>query len=90
MPTAGATATSAEEAPVFASVNMTSGNPPAASFEELEPRIIHAADLTLDGGETKHGVASTVVDCTGAAPEIMREGAIAAADIEAAAKGPDA
>lgn len=76
--------------PIITTSANTSGNPPAASFEELEPRIIHAADLTLDGGETHHGVASTVVDCTGPEPEVLREGAISAGDIIEAAKGLDA
>jgi tRNA A37 threonylcarbamoyladenosine synthetase subunit TsaC/SUA5/YrdC len=35
-------------------------------------------------------MASTVVDCTGAEPIILRDGAIPAADIAAAAKGLDA
>jgi len=76
--------------PIITTSANTSGNPPAASFEELEPRIIHAADLTLDGGETHHGIASTVVDCTGPEPVVIRPGAIAAEDIMAAANGMDA
>jgi release factor glutamine methyltransferase len=71
--------------PIITTSANTSGNPPAASFAELEPRIIHHADLTLDGGETHHGVASSVVDCTGLEPVVLREGAIATADIMAAA-----
>jgi len=71
--------------PIITTSANTSGNPPASSFDELEPRIIAAADLTLDGGETQHGVASTVVDCTGPTPVILREGAIPAADIAATA-----
>lgn len=63
----------------------TSGLPPAGSFEELEERIIASADLTLDGGETLHRTASSVVDCTGPEPVVTREGAIpASAIIEAA------
>jgi Sua5/YciO/YrdC/YwlC family protein len=65
----------------------TSGKPPAGSFDELEERIIAAADLTLDGGETLHRKASTVVDCTGPEPVITREGAIASDDILKAAAG---
>ncbi|MDI6843761.1 MAG: L-threonylcarbamoyladenylate synthase [Anaerosomatales bacterium] len=68
----------------------TSGHAPAASFEELEERIVAAADLTLDGGETRHGVASTVVDCTGPEPVILREGAIPAEQVLAAASAQDA
>ncbi|MFA5844902.1 MAG: L-threonylcarbamoyladenylate synthase [Coriobacteriia bacterium] len=67
--------------PIIATSANTSGNPAASAFEELEPRIIAAADLTLDGGETLHGIASTVVDCTGALPEILREGAVATEDV---------
>lgn len=67
--------------PIIATSANTSGNPAAGAFEELEPRIIAAADLTLDGGETLHGIASTVVDCTGAMPEILREGAVATEDV---------
>jgi len=65
----------------------TSGKPAVGSFDELEERIIAAADLTLDGGETLHGVHSTVVDCTGPEPVIAREGAIPAEQIIAAASG---
>lgn len=68
----------------------TSGKPAAGSFDELEERIIAAADLTLDGGETLHGVHSTVVDCTGPEPVIAREGAVPAEQIIAAASGLDA
>lgn len=76
--------------PIITTSANTSGLPPAASFEELEERIIAHADLTLDGGETAHGVASTVVDCTGPEPVILREGAIPADEVMAAAKGLDA
>ncbi|MDZ4654784.1 MAG: L-threonylcarbamoyladenylate synthase [Coriobacteriia bacterium] len=63
----------------------TSGKPPASSFAELEERIIASADLTLDGGETLHKTASTVVDCTGPEPTVLREGAIPASSIIEAA-----
>jgi L-threonylcarbamoyladenylate synthase len=33
-------------------------------------------DLILDGGPAHGGPASTIVDCTGARPVILREGAI--------------
>jgi tRNA threonylcarbamoyl adenosine modification protein (Sua5/YciO/YrdC/YwlC family) len=75
--------------PIITTSANTSGEPPAGSFDELEERIIASADLTLDGGETKHGVASTVVDCTGPEPVVTREGAIPAALIAATASGLD-
>jgi len=65
----------------------TSGQPAAGAFDELEDRIIAAADLTLDGGETPHRMASTVVDCTGPEPIVTREGPIATAEILAVARG---
>ncbi len=65
----------------------TSGLPAPVSFDELEERIVHAADLTLDGGETAHKMASTVVDCTGPEPVVTREGPISAEDIAMVAKG---
>ena len=73
--------------PIITTSANTAGLPPAGSFDELEDRIIASADLTLDGGETKHGVASTVVDCTGTEPQVTREGAIPADEIYEAAKG---
>jgi tRNA threonylcarbamoyl adenosine modification protein (Sua5/YciO/YrdC/YwlC family) len=75
--------------PIITTSANTSGKPPAGSFDELEARIIAHADLTLDGGETKHGIASTVVDCTGTEPKVTREGAIGAEEIALAAKGLD-
>lgn len=71
--------------PIIATSANTSGKPAPGAFDELEERIIHAADLTLDGGETEHKLASTVVDCTGPAPVILRDGAIPAADVAVAA-----
>jgi tRNA threonylcarbamoyl adenosine modification protein (Sua5/YciO/YrdC/YwlC family) len=65
----------------------TSGLPAPGSFEELEERIIAAADLTLDGGETPHKMASTVVDCTGLEAIVTREGPISAEDIMTIAQG---
>jgi tRNA threonylcarbamoyl adenosine modification protein (Sua5/YciO/YrdC/YwlC family) len=75
--------------PIITTSANTSGKPPAGSFVELEERIIASADLTLDGGETRHGIASTVVDCSGAQPVVIREGAIPANEAVLVAKGLD-
>lgn len=75
--------------PIITTSANTSGNPAPGAFEELEPRIIASADLTLDGGETHHGVHSTIVDCTGPEPVISRQGAIPDEAVFAAAKGLD-
>ena len=39
-------------------------------------------DMILDGGSSEVGVESTIIDCTGSAPKILRPGAITAAMIE--------
>jgi len=70
--------------PIFTTSANTHGNPAPGTFEEIEPRIIANADVALDGGETEHQMASTVVLCTGAAPQVVREGAVSAEDILAA------
>jgi release factor glutamine methyltransferase len=67
--------------PIFATSANTHGNPAPGSFEEVEQRIISHADVALDGGETEHQQASTVVDCTGPEPTIIREGAVSADEV---------
>ena len=57
------------------------GFPAATSVSELAPQILAEADLVLDAGPAALGVPSTIVDCTGAAPRVLREGAIPAANI---------
>ena len=39
-------------------------------------------DLILDGGNSQVGVESTIIDCTGAAPQVLRLGAITAEQIQ--------
>lgn len=73
--------------PIIATSANTSGAPAPGSFAEVEERIIAAADVALDGGETLHQQASTVVDCTGGSPKVIREGAIPADAIMSAAAG---
>ncbi len=70
--------------PIIATSANTHGNPAPGSFAEVESRIVQAADLTLDGGETHHQQSSTVVSCMGPEPVVLREGAIPTSDILAA------
>jgi L-threonylcarbamoyladenylate synthase len=72
--------------PIIATSANTSGMPAPGDFAEVEERILAAADVVLDGGETAHRMASTVVECTGPEPVILREGAIPAEQIMAAAR----
>ena len=63
------------------------GEPAATSASELDHRVVAEADLTLDGGAATLGVASTIVDCTGDVPRIVRHGAIPDEAIEEAIHG---
>ncbi len=50
---------------------------------DVHVQLNNRVPLILDGGACYGGIPSTVVDCTGEKPVILRQGAIAAADIEA-------
>jgi L-threonylcarbamoyladenylate synthase len=58
-----------------------SGEPEARDADEIERLLGGALELILDGGPAHGGPASTVVDVTGAAPRILRSGAVADAAI---------
>ena len=53
-----------------------SGLPEARDAAEILDQLGDAIDLILDGGVAHGGPASTVVDCTGDVPSILRVGAI--------------
>jgi len=63
-----------------------SGESGCRQIGELDARIARQVDLILDGGSLKGGVGSTVVDVTGAAPLIIREGEVSRLEILAALK----
>ena len=63
----------------------THGAPSAVDGCGLENRLIEQVDLTLDGGPAPLAIASTIVDCTGDEPCILREGALSTKDILATA-----
>lgn len=52
-----------------------------AVVEEIG-QYLDAGDLVLDGGSCSVGVESTIIDCTGDLPRILRPGAVTAAMIE--------
>lgn len=60
----------------------THGADAATSGASVEERIVAEADLTLDAGPAPLAIASTIVDCTGDVPRILREGAIPREEIE--------
>jgi L-threonylcarbamoyladenylate synthase len=53
-----------------------SGLPEASDAEAIVEQLGEAVDLVLDGGPAHGGPPSTVVDCTGERPVILRVGAI--------------
>jgi L-threonylcarbamoyladenylate synthase len=53
-----------------------SGEPEARDAAEIEALLGSAIELILDGGPAMSGLPSTVVDCTGVEPRILRVGAI--------------
>jgi L-threonylcarbamoyladenylate synthase len=56
----------------------------AAAVQEEIGAYLSAQDLILDGGAAQVGLESTIIDCTGVAPSILRPGAITQAMIEKA------
>ena len=63
-----------------------SGEPPASQFTALDPGIVEAADLAIDGGALA-GSPSTVIDVTEIDGTggwgVLREGALSRAEVEA-------
>ena len=67
--------------PLAASSANVTGYPPALDAWTIIESLGAEVGLILDDGPVRGGVASTVVDCTGAAPLVLREGAIRASEI---------
>ena len=64
------------------SANISERENPQDALEiraQLEGRV----DLILDGGKLSGGTASTIIDCTGTGPKLLREGPIAFEEIQA-------
>ena len=60
-----------------------SGLPEAADAAGIVDQLGNAIDLILDGGPAHGGPASTVVDCTGERPTILRVGAVPPGEVAA-------
>lgn len=61
-----------------------SGRPAPSTAQEVYQQLGEEVDLILDGGRCPGGVESTVVDVSGEAPLILRQGAVSREDIEKA------
>jgi len=67
--------------PMAVSSANISGHDNPKSAEEVMRQLSGRIHLVLDGGKTPGGVPSTVVDCTGAEPVILRRGPITQEEI---------
>jgi tRNA A37 threonylcarbamoyladenosine synthetase subunit TsaC/SUA5/YrdC len=53
-----------------------SGRPAATTAQEADAQLGSHAAVVLDGGPRTGSAASSIVDCTGAVPRVLRVGAI--------------
>ena len=58
-----------------------SGENPSNSISEVILSSLRGFDAILDGGNIRHGSASTILDLSGRVPKIIREGAISSEEI---------
>jgi L-threonylcarbamoyladenylate synthase len=68
--------------PVAAPSANRSGHVSATSAAHVEADLGERVTLILDGGPTEHGVESTVLDLSGAAPVLLRPGAVTLEEME--------
>jgi L-threonylcarbamoyladenylate synthase len=61
-----------------------SGEPNPLTSQDVLTQLGGRIELIVDGGRVSGGVPSTVVDCSGLVPMVLREGPITEADIDAA------
>ena len=71
------------ERPITGTSANISGAADPKSLEELRRQVGDRVDCVLSAGPVPAGKASTIVDVTGAAPRLIREGAIPFAEIAA-------
>ena len=59
-----------------------SGQPPARTVVDAAAQLGSAVSVYLDAGPSASGLASTILDCTGEAPVILRAGALSISQIQ--------
>ncbi len=64
-----------------------SGQPAARDASDVLAQLGSRIDLVLDGGPARGGIPSTVVDCTGERPRVLRAGAVNRVDLAGALDG---
>lgn len=60
----------------------------ATRADHIDPQLAEKVEMILDGGPCQVGLESTVVNCAGEPPVILRPGAVTRAQIQAAVKMP--
>lgn len=71
----------AEVGPMAVTSANQSGQPPATTITDAAAQLGAAVAVYLDAGRRADNVPSTIVDCTGERPRILREGALSEADL---------
>lgn len=69
--------------PVATTSANISGQKATKSFAEIAPELLEQVGFAFNDDDVKSGIASTIVDCTGEHPVMVREGAITISDIQA-------
>jgi tRNA threonylcarbamoyl adenosine modification protein (Sua5/YciO/YrdC/YwlC family) len=67
-----------EVGPMAVSSANISGRPPAVTVDDARNQLAELVEVYLDGGPSEQQAASTIVDLTGVAPRILRQGPISA------------
>jgi L-threonylcarbamoyladenylate synthase len=67
--------------PMAVSSANISGRPPAVTAQDAQRQLGELVEVYLDAGPSQQQAASTIVDLTGATPQILREGPVSAGDI---------
>lgn len=70
------------QCPVAAPSANLSGKPSPTNASHVQQDMDGKIAAILDGGSANVGVESTVIDCTGPSPIILRQGGVSAADID--------
>lgn len=70
------------EVPLTSPSANLSGEPSPSRTEEISEELLEKVDLVIDGGKTKIGRESTILDLTVSPPRILRRGAISSRQIE--------
>ena len=77
----------AETGPLAVTSANRHGEPAARTVVEAATQLGPSVTVYLDGGRSSDGEASTILDCTGDVPLVLRHGAIPEEEIHAAVRG---